>query len=63
MRLGMSLAMAAAAAILLGAGPVQAKHQVYPVGTVKYDPSKAYNSYVLMSSEKTVKLVDRKVIS
>ncbi len=59
MRLGMSLAMAAAAAILLGAGPVQAKHQVYPVGTVKYDPSKAYNSYVLMSSEKTVKLVDR----
>ena len=59
MKSGTSLAFAAAAALLITAGTVQAKPQIYPVGTVQYDPAKAYNSYVIMTSSGTAKMVDR----
>ncbi|MBO4301146.1 MAG: aryl-sulfate sulfotransferase, partial [Desulfovibrio sp.] len=33
--------------------------QVYPVGTIQYDPAACWNSYIILSSERTAKLVDR----
>ena len=47
------------AALLLAAGVAQAKPQVYVTGTVKYDPSKTFNSYVIMATKGTTKMIDR----
>lgn len=44
-------------AVLGLAGTAQAVPSVYPTGTVKYDPAKAYNGYVLIGYE-TPRLVD-----
>ena len=41
----------ASLAALGAAGTVQAVPSTYPTGTVKYDPSKAYNGYVLIGNE------------
>ena len=47
------------AAIVLATGIAQAKPQSYITGTVKYDPAKTFNSYVLMSTKTTTKMIDR----
>ena len=47
------------AALLLAAGVAQAKPQVYVTGTVKYDPAKTFNSYVIMATKGTTKMIDR----
>ncbi len=47
------------AALLLAAGMAQAKPQVIVTGTVKYDPAKTFNSYVIMATKGTTKLIDR----
>jgi len=51
----LSLTSAAAIAVLLGSGSVLADPSVFPTGTTRYDPERAYNSYVLFSGadEKT----------
>ena len=43
------------AALLLAAGVAQAKPQVYVTGTVKYDPAKTFNSYVIMATKGTTR--------
>lgn len=46
-------ALAALAALGL-AGTAQAVPSVYPTGTVKYDPAKAYNGYVISGTKRRV---------
>lgn len=48
-------------AALICAGAVQAETQVIPMGTLKYDPAKTFNSYVILSPDVpgTAKLIDR----
>ncbi|MBO4316948.1 MAG: aryl-sulfate sulfotransferase, partial [Mailhella sp.] len=58
MKLSKTIAFTAAALMLAG-GIAQAKPLVYPVGTVRYNPEKAYNSYVILPSPRTAKLIDR----
>ncbi len=49
----------AAAACLLACGSAEAKPRIYPAGTVLYNPEKAYNSYVVLATNHTTKLIDR----
>ncbi|MBO4316942.1 MAG: aryl-sulfate sulfotransferase [Mailhella sp.] len=58
MKLSKTVAFTAAALVLAG-GIAQAKPLIFPVGTVRYDPAKAFNSYVVMASQKTAKMIDR----
>ena len=46
-------------AIMVSGALAYAKPQVFPVGTVKYNPAKTFNSYVVFASNRTVKVVDR----
>ena len=52
--LGLGLAVACA-------GMAQAETRVIPMGTIKYDPAKCYNSYVILSPDVpgTAKMIDR----
>lgn len=47
----------AGVAVLGIAGAAQAVPGTFPTGTVKYDPSRAYNGYLLIGNE-TPRLVD-----
>lgn len=50
----------ACAALLLAGGVAQAKPSVHPVGTLRYDPAKCWNSFMILSNEDgSAKLVDR----
>jgi hypothetical protein len=51
----LALIPVAVIAALLGSGSVLADPSVFPTGTTRYDPERAYNSYVLFSGadEKT----------
>lgn len=40
-------------------GDALAKPSVYPVGTIRYNPEKVWNSFVVLSGFNTVKLIDR----
>lgn len=58
MKLGKTLALTAAV-LMMATGVVQAKPQTFAVGTVKYDPAKTFNSYVVMATQGSTKLIDR----
>ena len=47
------------AAGLLATGMAQAKPLIQITGTVTYDPAKTFNSYVIMSTRRTTKMIDR----
>ena len=47
------------AALFLATGIAQAKPLVYVTGTVTYNPEKAFNSYIIMATRKTTKMIDR----
>ncbi len=49
----------ACAALMLAAGVAQAKPLVQVTGTLRYDPAKTFNSYVIMTTKGTTKLIDR----
>ena len=44
---------------VLAVPPAFAKPLIYPVGTIRYDPAKTWNSYIVLSTQRTVKMVDR----
>lgn len=58
MKLVKSTALACAAVMLAG-GMAMAKPSIHPVGTLRYDPAKCWNSYVILSGFHSAKLVDR----
>ena len=43
--------MAGLCVVSLCAGAAQAKPSVHPVGTLRYDPAKCWNSYVILANE------------
>ena len=47
------------AAIMLVSGMAQAKPNVMPVGTIRYNPEKTWNSFIILSGPRTAKLIDR----
>ncbi len=55
--------MAGLCVVSLCAGAAQAKSSVHPVGTLRYDPAKCWNSYVILANEGgsggSAKLIDR----
>ena len=55
--------MAGLCVVSLCAGAAQAKPSVHPVGTLRYDPAKCWNSYVILANEGgsggSAKLIDR----
>lgn len=55
--------MAGLCVVSLYAGAAQAKPSVHPVGTLRYDPAKCWNSYVILANEGgsggSAKLIDR----
>ena len=58
MNFSKTLAMTCAA-MLLATGMAQAKPLIQITGTVKYDPARTFNSYVIMSTKRTTKMIDR----
>lgn len=46
-------------AVLVCSGMAQADTNVIPYGTIKYDPTKAWNSYVILAGGGSTKLIDR----
>ena len=43
--------MAGLCVVSLCAGAAQAKPSVHPVGTLRYDPAKCWNSYVILTPD------------
>lgn len=43
--------MAGLCVVSLYVGAAQAKPSVHPVGTLRYDPAKCWNSYVILANE------------
>lgn len=59
MKLGKTLALALVGA-LMTVGMAQAKPSIHPVGTLRYNPAKTWNSFVILSNESgSAKLIDR----
>ncbi len=58
MKLLKSLALGLGA-VLACSGMASAETDVIPVGTIKYNPAKAWNSYVILAGSNTAKLIDR----
>ena len=58
MKLIKSLALGLGA-VLVCSGMAQADTAVIPMGTIQYNPAKAWNSYVILAGSGSAKLIDR----